>query len=152
MSRAMSASAACERLFHDAIGFGLTHATELGHLHQFMVDAYGAQHPLPPTPTIRVSYSLVGLHLAIDHGWTGLQVRDAHQRMGKPASWWPAFRAPQDRGRVTIAHVAAAGAAASSPAGHQQLVLEWRRSVWAAWQDEHAAIRSLARSLLKELQ
>lgn len=149
--RALSASLACQRLFHEALGFELEHADELGHLHQFMVDAYGAQHPLPPTPTIRVYYSLVGLHLAIDQGWTGLKVRDAHQRMGKPAGWWPVVHAPKDRGVVTIAQVAAAGMAASSPAGHKQLVTEWGRSVWAAWKAEHAAIRDLTRALVKEM-
>jgi hypothetical protein len=61
----------------EIIGFELTHVVPLGALHQLTVDAYGAQHPAstprsPGVPTIRVAYSVVGLYLALEHGWNGL--------------------------------------------------------------------------------
>ncbi len=82
------------------------------------VDAYGAQHAGEPTGRIYVAYSLVGLYLALERGWSGIQARDFHGRMGRPAHDWPAFVRPPTTGDVTVADVVAAGARAGSPDGH----------------------------------
>jgi hypothetical protein len=64
-----------------------------------------------------VGYSLVGLYAALERGWSGVQVRDLHQRMGKPDRSWPVFVAPSHSGALTIADVA-----------------------WRAWSAQHSAV------------
>lgn len=142
------ASAACWGRHNDVVGFELSHASLVAPFHQLTVDAYGAQHPDPPTPRIRVFYSLVGLHLALDRGLTGVQVREFHQRMGKPAAWWPELAPPGERGRLTVDDVARAGVDAGSVDGHAEAVTRWATEVWAAWRGCHAEIATFTRRLL----
>ena len=115
--------------------------------HQLLVDAYGAQHA--GRGSIRLPYSLVGLHLALDRGWTGIAVRALHGRMGKPRPDWPAFERPPFRGR-TILDVATAGARSGSLPGHEASVLAWAEDVWAAWSTEHDAVAALAARVLDQ--
>ena len=82
------ASAECWQLYGEVEGYTLRHPWLVRDLHQLGVDAYAAQHaPRDPgdgPPPIGVAYALVGLHLALDRGRTGPQVRAAHRRMGRP--------------------------------------------------------------------
>ena len=52
------------------VGHELGRLSQLGGLHQLTVDAYGAQHAGPRVPAIGVAFGLIGLHLALDQGWT----------------------------------------------------------------------------------
>jgi hypothetical protein len=137
-----NASAECWLLYGEVTGFELQHAA-LGRLRQLGVDAYGAQHAGDDGRAIRVPYSLVGLYLALERGRSGVEVRDAHRRMGRPAASWPAFRRPADMGSITVLQVAVAGVRAGSVEGHADMVLRWARSVWQAWSTEHAAAAAL---------
>jgi hypothetical protein len=142
-----AASAECELLYGELIGFEMSHLAQLGRFHQLSVDAYGAQHPTNEGSGIRLAYSLVGLHLALDTGAGGLEVRTFHQRMGKPQATWPSFVAPAIRGRLTVLDVAEAGARAGSVVGHADVVQQWAKSVWAAWSVEHDRVKALTESL-----
>jgi hypothetical protein len=116
--------------------------------HQLAVDAYAAQHAPPEIPgdlaPIGVAYALVGLHLALDRGLPGVQVRAAHQRMGRPDASWPPLPAPAGRGAMTVFNVAAAGLMIGSVAGHAQAVRAWAASVWQAWSAQHVPVAALA--------
>src|SRR5689334_6910276 len=81
-SRYVGASDACLGVQAEVAGFEALHPRLLAG-HQLLVDAYGAQHPLGAR-AIRLAYSLVGLHLALDRAWSGPDVRRLHGRMGKP--------------------------------------------------------------------
>jgi hypothetical protein len=120
--------------------------------HQLAVDAYAAQHAPRDrggaVPPIGVADALVGLHLALDRGVPGVEVRAAHQRMGRPDASWPRLLAPRQRGALTVLDVAAAGAMVDSPAGHARAVRAWAAAVWQAWADEHAAVAALTERLL----
>jgi hypothetical protein len=72
-------------------GFELAHPELAGRFHQLTVDAYGAQHSGGDGRGIRIAYSLVGLHLALERGWSGVAVRTAHHGMGRRrlAAWAP---------------------------------------------------------------
>jgi hypothetical protein len=67
---------------------------------QHVVDANIAQRaPAANPPPIGVIFSLAGLYLHVDKGFTGTQVQKAHRVMGKvKRSWpgvvWPSQRAP----------------------------------------------------------
>lgn len=146
----MNASPACLALYDEVVGFAYQHG-QLMRLHQLTVDAYGAQHGGGGTPPIRLAYSLVGLHLALDHGLAGEEVRAAHMRMGKPDPTWPRFIPPHNIGLVTVLMVADRGARSDSPAGHAAAVDTWAKQTWLAWSHQRADAAELTRRLLPDL-
>jgi Family of unknown function (DUF5946) len=151
LDRPLNASPGCWDSHAELGGFELTHPALIASCHQLTVDAYGAQHAGPPTGAIRVAYSLVGLLLALDRGWSGTEVREFHQRMGRPDPSWPPFPRPASTGSLTVADVVAAGARADSREGHVELVERWARSVWDAWATEHVAVAQLTDRIGRDL-
>jgi hypothetical protein len=143
LDRPFNASPQCWALHAELLGLELSSPSLVGRYHQLTVDAYGAQHAGPPTGALRVAYSLAGLMLALERGWSGPEVRAFHQRMGRPEPWWPSFPRPAGAARLTVADVVAAGARAGSVDGHARLVQRWAGSVWDAWRDRHADVRAL---------
>lgn len=143
LDRPVNASAECWHLNGEVVGFEMAHPQLVLGCHQLTVDAYGAQHAGGDTDRIRVAYSLVGLHLAVDRGVPGLEVRAVHQRMGRPDASWPDFPPRADPGPVTILDVAEAGVRAGSVDGHAAAITDWAAAVWQAWADQHAAVAAL---------
>jgi hypothetical protein len=150
--RRRNASAECWQLYGEVQGYALRHLRLVRDLHQLTVDTYAAQHapggPGEVPPPIGVAYALAGLHLALDRGRSGLEVRAAHQRMGRPDPSWPRLPRPASTGSMTVFDVAAAGLMAESPDGHDRAVRAWAAEVWAAWSAEHAAVAELTGRLL----
>lgn len=146
----VNASAECVQVYAEIVGFACQHLALL-RLHQLTVDTYGAQHGGGTAPPIRLAYSLVGLHLALDCGLTGDEVRAAHQRMGKPNPSWPDFPPPPHAGAVTVMEVAREGLMVNAEAGHQAGVRRWADAVWIAWRPEHDRVVRLTRRLLPDL-
>lgn len=151
--RPVWASAACWGLHAELAGFELLHMAQLGRFHQLTVDAYGGQHPDPEGTGLRLAYSLMGLCLALERGWTGVQVRDLHARMGRRQPWWPAFRRPAAWAKAgapepTVADVVLAGARSDAVEGHAEAVQAWARGVWEGWSPEHATIRAFTDRVL----
>jgi hypothetical protein len=148
-----NASPECWQLYGEVQGFELHHIELVRDYHQLAVDAYAAQHAPrdggSDVPPISVAYALVGLHLALDRRMAGLEVRAAHQRMGKPDASWPRLPAPARTGTVTVFDVAAAGAMVGSVAGHAKAVRAWAADVWQAWAAQHAAVAALTDHLLR---
>jgi hypothetical protein len=148
-----NASPECWQLYGGVQGFELNHPELVRDLHQLTVDAYAAQHAprgaAGDVPPISVAYALVGLHLALDRGLSGTEVRAAHQRMGRPDPSWPRLPAPERSGSITVFDVAAAGAMVDSVAGHAKAVRAWAAAVWQAWAADHATVDALAARLLR---
>ena len=92
---------------------------------------------------------VVGLHLALDRGVSGIEVRAAHQRMGKPDPSWPRLPAPERTGAMTVFDVAAAGAMIGSVTGHARAVRAWAGAVWQAWAAQHTMAAALADRLVR---
>ena len=139
-----NASSACWQLYMTVVGHELTHAPQLGGLHQLSVDAYGAQHTGPQVPAMRTAFALIGLHLALDAGWSGNAVRAAHQYLAAQPRDWPHFATPQTRAALTIAHVARS----QTPEEHATRVRAWAASVWDSWSTAHEAVREWANQTL----
>jgi len=146
----VNASPDCLRVYAEVTGFGAQNPSLL-RLNQLSLDAYGAQHGGGGVPPIRLTYSLVGLHLALDHGLTGEQVRAAHQRMGKPNATWPTLTVPSDLGQMTVMTVAEQGLMRHSVSGHEATTRHWAKSVWLAWASQRQLITHLTRRLLPSL-
>jgi hypothetical protein len=102
--------------------------------------------------SLRLPYSLVGLHMALDLGADGATVRALHQRMGKAQPWWPRFVPPASRGALTIAAVADAGARTGAVDGHARAIDAWARTVWTAWHSRHEAVADFTRRLKSDLR
>jgi Family of unknown function (DUF5946) len=146
-----NASPECWQLYGEVQGFELGHVELVRDYHQMAVDAYAAQHAPRKdrdVPPIGVAYALVGLHLALDRGVPGMEVRAAHQRMGKPDGSWPRLPAPPSSGDLTVLDVATAGVMVDSVSGHAKAVRAWAASVWRAWASRHAAVAALTDRLL----
>ena len=142
--RKLFASPECWQVYGEVAGFELAHPELVGRFHQLTVDAYGAQHGGIDGRGIRIAYSLVGLHLTLDRGWTGLEVRRAHQAMGRPQPSWPAFLRPADVWTLTVLDVALAGVRTGAVGGHAAAVERWAAAVWAGWAPRHVEIAALA--------
>jgi hypothetical protein len=138
------ASPECWQVYGEVQGFELAHLELSGRLHQLTVDAYGAQHSGGDGRGIRIAYSLVGLYLALDLGWSGLAVRKAHQRMGRPQPDWPAFVRPRESRSPTVFDVALEGVREGSVGGHAAAVQRWSAAVWADWESLHPEVAALA--------
>jgi hypothetical protein len=130
----------------NVVGHELSHIPQLGGLHQLTEDAYGAQHAGPKVPAIGMAFALIGLHLALDEGWSGNGVRSAHQYIAAHHRDWPRFAAPQIVAGLTIAHVAGS----STPEEHASRVRAWAASVWESWSAEHQAVREWANQVLSQ--
>jgi Family of unknown function (DUF5946) len=148
-----TASPECWQLYGEVQGFALHHSELVRDFQQLTVDAYAAQHAPrevdSDVPPISVAYALVGLHLALDHSVSGIEVRAAHQRIGKPDPSWPRLPTPARTGAMTVFEVATAGAMVGSVAGHAKAVGAWAAAVWQAWAAQHATVAALADRLLR---
>jgi hypothetical protein len=148
-----NASPECWQVYGEVQGFALNHLELVRDLQQLTVDAYAAQHAPREVggdvPPISVAYALVGLHLALDRGLSGREVRAAHQRMGRPDPSWTRLPTPTRTGAMTVFDVATAGAMVGSVAGHAQAVRAWAAAVWQAWTVQQARVAALARRLLR---
>ncbi len=130
----------CWELYGEVTAHELIEPALVRDLHQLTVDAYQTQHP---GSNLRgLIYGLVGLHMGLDLGIRGTDVRTAHARMGPTEPHWPLCAHPPNRGSLTVADVALAG----SPDEHRRLVSEWAGQIWQAWQASHDAIARLTQS------
>jgi hypothetical protein len=107
-------------------------------IHQHLVDAYGAQHVRQSASAIGAAFALAGLYLAVERGFTGRQVQQAHMRMARRSKQWPRFVPPEDVGPLTVGDVLAV----EGPRRDEKL-MEWCTSVWSAWSKEHAGVRQM---------
>ena len=113
---------------------------DLAFIHQYIVDAYAAQHADENSKPIKVGFALIGLFLHIERHYTAKQVQEAHMRLAKNKKQWPLFDLPVHRGNIGVSDVLHA------KPGHERdrAINEWSASVWEAWSDSHAKVADLA--------
>jgi len=147
----LHATSACEAVLGELLGYEFQHPVMLRY-HQLTVDAYGAQHAGGAAPRIRVASGLVGLWLALEHGFSAEDVRAVHRRMGPPAPGWPTFEPPAAPQRwLTVLDVAEAGVRQHSEGGHARAVGQWAESVWGAWRGSVPGIDDGVADLLRTI-
>jgi hypothetical protein len=133
-----NASGECRALMHELSGYTLTHG-DPRFIHQHLVDAYGAQHVRQSRSTVGAAFTLTGLYLAVERGFTGRQVQQMHMRMARHSRTWPAFIPPATMGPVTVADVLAA-----SPGEERDgALMRWCTTVWAAWAPDQQRVREM---------
>jgi hypothetical protein len=135
MEQRMNTSTECWEMYGEAVGFELSNASLQQH-HQLTVDTYVAQHPGGHASDLGIAFALIGLHLSLDRGVGGEEIRGFHQRLANRGVGWPNLSPPADRGRVTVHDVASAG----SVDEHARQVARWSASVWEAWGPSHETV------------
>lgn len=116
-------------------GYTLTHGGK-EFIHQYVVDAWAAQHATPEGKPIAITFALVGLYLMLEKGFTGREVQLVHIDLAKRKMGpWPTFTLPQERGAVTTVDVMTA------PEGPERelAIRKWCSSVWDAYRPDNEA-------------
>lgn len=132
-----------QQLFNELSFYTLSHPYPV-FIHQHVVDAYGAQTALTGTKKIRLIFSLAGLYLYLEKGYSGREVQLFHMRMAKRKKTWPHIEIPQERGSIFVADVLKA-----SPGEERDLMIrKWCESVWCTYSSEKNRVEELVRSYL----
>src|SRR6188508_2299309 len=129
-----------EDVYNELCAYTLQHG-DATFIHQHVVDAFAAQRATVVTKPINVAFSLVGLYLHVEKGFSGRQVQRAHMQLARRRRGWPAFVLPADRGAMTARDVLAAPGGAE----RDRAIEAWCRSVWAALSIHRQAIDELVR-------
>jgi hypothetical protein len=122
-----NASAECWALFGELSAYTLSHG-ERKFIHQHAVDAWQAQHVVASKSNIGLAFSLIGLYLALEKGYTGRQVQLAHMELGRTKRRWAWFDPPAEY-RLVVVDVLHAETGADRDA----VLMKWAASVWEAW-------------------
>jgi Family of unknown function (DUF5946) len=134
----VNASGECRALMNELSYYTLAHG-DPRFIHQHLVDAYGAQHVRQSKSTIGAAFTLAGLYLAVERGFTGRQVQKMHMLMARTSKQWPRFDPPEDVGPLTASDVLAV----EPGPGRDAELMEWCASVWGAWSSEHGRVREM---------
>jgi hypothetical protein len=143
LSGRFNASEECWRLFGELSAYTLTRGGS-GFIHQHAVDAYGAQHAGGSSSNLGTAFSLIGLCLTLEKGYTGRQVQVAHMRLGKLKKQWPKLEPPRGGAALTVQDVLSAGQGAA----RDEMLLKWASSVWSSWHSQHDWTRQTVAELL----
>jgi hypothetical protein len=112
--------------YHELCAYTLAHGDPI-FIHQLVVDAFTAQHAEDFKP-IGAVFSLLGLYLHVEHGFTGKQVQRAHMQLARVRRTWQPIMVPAERGAITVYEVLAV---APGPA-RDAAIERWCKSVWQA--------------------
>jgi hypothetical protein len=124
-----------EEQYHELAYYTLAH-TSTDFIHQYVVDAFAAQHATASDKPIHLAFALAGLYLHIERHYSGKEVQRAHQAIATTKRAWPTFSLPEHRGNVTIANVLAA-----NPGNDRDRAIDtWCRAVWDAFSSCHSVV------------
>jgi|GEM_PF-43345 len=127
-----NASAACLGLSGELAAYHLELAAP-DFPHQMAVDAYGAQHAGAKMKPIRTAFSLIGLYLALEKGYTGKEVQRAHMQLAGLNIAWPQLEPLNPVYTLTIRDVLQA-----APGEARAIALHnWADDVWRNWEHAH---------------
>jgi hypothetical protein len=122
-------------------------------IHQHVVDVWALQHADEHSKAIAAPFTLLGMYLHLEKGYTGKEVQIAHMLLGQPhgrgpgRKQWPRFALPKDRGRMTVLDVMAV------PESERKKAIDrWCRSVWDACRDIQQQVRDWLQEELDEAE
>jgi hypothetical protein len=113
-------------------------------IHQHAVDAYNLQHAVGTASNIGTAFSLIGLYLAVERGFSGRAVQRAHMALASKRKQWPKLERPQTHAELTVIDVMRAEAGESRDA----LIMQWAAAVWTNWSDAHDWTRRICQQML----
>lgn len=105
-------------------------------IHQYVVDTYAAQHADINSKKIYVAFSLAGLYLHLEKGYTGKQVQMAHIELAKNKAALPVFDLPTEQATMNARDVLK-----FEPGPERdQAINKWSAAVWQIWQGNRAKV------------
>lgn len=119
--------------------YALAHHDVDAFIRQHVVDAFTAQQATAQTKPIALTFSLVGLYLTVEKGFSGRQVQQVHTELASVKQTWPVFVLPMERGPLTVFDVVAAPGGVERDAA----IRAWCRSVWEAYRESHQRVVDL---------
>jgi hypothetical protein len=131
-----NASGECWQAFSDLSCYTVALQDPL-FIHQHMVDAYAAQHAGGNTRPITVAFGLIGLYLALERGYSGKEVQQAHMRIAKLRKDWPRLEPPGQPAALTVLDVLRVSPGPERDA----MIRQWAAAVWESWADRRDWIR-----------
>ncbi|RAP73513.1 DUF5946 family protein [Paenibacillus montanisoli] len=138
------ASGECMDLFNQLSYYTIAHGRP-DFIHQLALDSYGAQHSGGVTRPITTAFSLIGLYLVVEHGFTGKQVQQAHMRLARKKTEWPLLASPPTGAAVTVQDILQAEAGRTRDA----MIRKWVHAVWDSWAHARDWAREAARPVLE---
>ena len=144
----MLASPGCWEAYGGLLG-GAFAGVELPDPHgSLTVDAYAVQHPGVPNPqaTQSVWVHLVTLQLALEEGWPASQFVRIRRFGADSSAGLTWLEPPASMGPVTAIDVSE-----SAPDAVAETVRAWVDGAWAAWGEQHGAVRARAAELVRRL-
>jgi Family of unknown function (DUF5946) len=117
-----------QEAYHEISYYTLAHK-EPTFVHQYIVDAYAAQHADEHSKPIYLAFALAGLYLHNEKHFTGKHVQLAHMQLGKEKKPLPKFDIPENKGMVTVRDVL------KTPPGpdRDEAIEKWSASAWQAY-------------------
>lgn len=134
----------CWELFGELSAYTLSHG-DPRFIHQHAVDTWQLQHAMVSKSNIGIAFSLIGLYLALEKGYTGRQVQLAHMELGRTKRSWGDFEIPSSRAALTVADVLQAEPGSVRDAR----LMQWAAAVWANWNYAHARTAETCLRLLR---
>ena len=125
-----------EREAYDELSFYTLAHRDPSFIHQHIVDTFAAQNANEQTKPIGLTFSLVGLYLHVEEGFSGKKVQTAHMKLAKRGGPWPAFSLPSDRGSIRAVDVLAAPPGAE----RDRAIDAWCAAVWQAFRVNRSAV------------
>ncbi len=125
-----------QNLYNELLFYTLSHPDPEFFIHQYAVDAFAAQNADKNSKNITLVYAVAGLYLAVEKGFSGKQVQNAHLIFSKDKSDMPRIILPEDRGSVTIKNVLNAEPGIE----RDEQIMYWCASVWKAFANNRDAI------------
>ncbi len=135
----ISGYATCRDLYNELSYYTLQHSDPEFFIHQYIVDAYAAQHATDNPKPITNAFALIGLYLFAEKKYTGKAVQKAHMALAKNKKTWPQFIPPKERPHITVREVL------NTKPGllRDEAIKQWAESVWDSWKNEHQKIKEL---------
>ena len=146
--RYMTAAPGCWRAYTELLGGGLPPSPAAG----LVVDAYAVTHPGMPGPqsTPSVWVHLLTLCFVLERRWPVEQAIRLRRVAAESFRGWPWLAPPESMGDVTAIDLWQALDARDGGRAIE-LTRRWVDGAWAVWRDHHAAVRSRADGLTRQL-
>jgi len=138
-----NASGECWQLFSD-LSCDTVSRRDAAFIHQHVVDAYEAQHAGGKTRAITVVFGLIGLYLALEKGFTGKEVQQAHMRIAMVRKVWPELEPPTKPAGITVLDVLVVREGSE----RERMIRRWMEAVWESWADRQEGVRQMTDDLL----
>ena len=133
--------------FHQLSFYTLAHPDADYFIHQHIVDVYHVQTANSQTKEITFVFSLLGLYLFLEKGYTGKQVQLIHMKIAKKKpKTWPTLSIPEKKADLNITDVL------EKKEGKERddTIKDWCVAVWNIHSENQTSIREFTDPYLSD--